>query len=58
MILLKILKNIQNHLPWVKRVGAYANAKSIRMKSLEELIELRKNGLGILYLGVLSPIHP
>lgn len=50
--LMWILKNIQNHLPWVKRVGAYANAKSIRMKSLEELIELRKNGLGILYLGV------
>ncbi len=47
-----ILDRIREHLPWVRRVGAYANAKSIRMKSLEELIELRKNGLGILYLGV------
>jgi radical SAM superfamily enzyme YgiQ (UPF0313 family) len=47
-----ILERIHEHLPWVKRVGAYANAKSIKMKSLEELIELRKNGLGILYLGV------
>jgi len=50
--LMWILDRVHEHLPWVKRVGAYANSKSIRMKSLEELIELRKNGLGILYLGV------
>jgi radical SAM superfamily enzyme YgiQ (UPF0313 family) len=47
-----ILDRIKEHLPWVKRVGAYANAKSIKMKTLEELIELRKNGLGIVYYGV------
>jgi len=50
--LMWILDRIREHLPWVKRVGAYANAKSIRMKTSEELKELRKNGLGILYLGV------
>jgi radical SAM superfamily enzyme YgiQ (UPF0313 family) len=50
--LMWILDRIKEHLPWVKRVGAYANAKSIKMKTLEELIELRKNGLGILYYGV------
>jgi radical SAM superfamily enzyme YgiQ (UPF0313 family) len=50
--LMWILERIHEHLPWVKRVGAYANTKSIKMKSLEELIELRENGLGILYLGV------
>jgi radical SAM superfamily enzyme YgiQ (UPF0313 family) len=50
--LLWILERVNEHLPWVKRVGAYANAKSIKMKTLEELIELRKNGLGILYYGV------
>lgn len=50
--LLWILEKIEEHLPWVKRVGSYANAKSIRMKSLEELKELRTHGLGILYLGV------
>jgi radical SAM superfamily enzyme YgiQ (UPF0313 family) len=49
-----ILDRIKEHLPWVRRVGAYANAKSIRRKSLEELIQLRENGLGILYLGVES----
>jgi radical SAM superfamily enzyme YgiQ (UPF0313 family) len=50
--LMWILDRIREHLPWVRRVGAYANAKSIKMKSPEELIQLKKNGLGILYLGV------
>ena len=50
--LMWILDMIKEHLPWVRRVGAYANAKSIRMKSLDDLIQLRENGLGILYLGV------
>lgn len=49
-----ILDRIQEHLPWVKRVGAYANSKSIKMKSPEELIELREKGLGILFMGVES----
>ena len=52
--LMWILDRIKEHLPWVRRVGAYANTKSIRMKSLEELGELKENGLGILYLGVES----
>lgn len=50
--LMWILDRIKEHLPWVKRVGAYANAKSIRMKTPEQLIELRENNLKILYLGV------
>jgi len=50
--LMWILERIKEHLPWVKRVGAYANTKSITMKSLQELVELRENGLGKLYLGV------
>jgi radical SAM superfamily enzyme YgiQ (UPF0313 family) len=50
--LLPILEQIKEHLPRVKRVGAYANVKSIKMKSLEELKRLRENNLGILYLGV------
>ena len=47
-----ILERIREHLPWVKRIGAYANAKSIRRKSVEDLRRLRENGLGILYYGV------
>ena len=50
--LMWILDRIKEHLPWVKRVGAYANTKGIRMKTPEDLVELRENGLGILYLGV------
>jgi len=50
--LMWILDRIKEYLPWVKRVGAYANTKGIKMKSLEELIQLKENGLGILYLGV------
>jgi len=50
--LLWILDQTHEHLPWVKRVGAYANTKSIKMKTPEELIQLREKKLGILYLGV------
>ncbi|HLA28947.1 MAG TPA: radical SAM protein, partial [Syntrophales bacterium] len=50
--LMWILERIREHLPWVKRVGAYANVKGIKMKSLEELKQLRKNNLGILFYGV------
>lgn len=50
--LMWILDRIREHLPWVRRVGAYGNTKGIKMKSLEQLIELREKGLGILYLGV------
>jgi radical SAM superfamily enzyme YgiQ (UPF0313 family) len=52
--LMGILDRIKEHLPWVRRVGAYANAKGVKKKSMEELIQLRENGLGILYLGVES----
>ena len=50
--LLKILQEITTQLPWVTRVGAYANAKSLKMKSIDELNTLRENGLGILYMGL------
>ena len=52
--LIWILDRIKEHLPWVKRVGAYANTKSLEMKSSKDLKELRQNGLKILYLGVES----
>jgi radical SAM superfamily enzyme YgiQ (UPF0313 family) len=52
--LMWILEMIKEHLPWVKRVGAYANTKGIKMKSEEELLKLKEMGLGILYMGVES----
>jgi len=50
--LMWILEQIKAHLPEVKRVGAYANVKSIKKKSKEELEQLRRHNLSILYLGV------
>ncbi len=50
--LMNILIRIQEQLPWVTRVGVYANAKSIAMKSLEELKQLREHRLGIAYMGL------
>jgi radical SAM superfamily enzyme YgiQ (UPF0313 family) len=50
--LLGILDQIKKQLPWVTRVGAYANAKSLSMKKMDELVALRQSGLGILYMGL------
>ena len=50
--LLKILQIIEKRLPWVTRVGAYANAKSLDLKTPEELQALKARGLGILYMGL------
>jgi radical SAM superfamily enzyme YgiQ (UPF0313 family) len=52
--LVRILEAIRDRLPWVTRVGAYANAKSLRLKNPDELQELRRLGLGILYMGLES----
>lgn len=52
--LVRILEAIAEQLPWVTRVGVYANAKSLKMKSPEELAELRGLGLAIAYMGVES----
>ncbi len=50
--LLKILNEIEKQLPWVTRVGLYANAKAIKMKSIDELKELKAHGVGIVYMGL------
>jgi radical SAM superfamily enzyme YgiQ (UPF0313 family) len=52
--LLKILQAIKAQLPWVTRVGAYANAKSLKLKSIDDLKDLKHSGLGILYMGLES----
>jgi radical SAM superfamily enzyme YgiQ (UPF0313 family) len=52
--LLKILQTINERLPRVTRVGSYANAKSLKLKTLDELKTLKAHGLGILYLGLES----
>ena len=50
--LLRILIEIEKQLPWVTRVGVYANAKSLKMKTIDELKVLKSHGLGIAYMGL------
>jgi radical SAM superfamily enzyme YgiQ (UPF0313 family) len=50
--LVPILESIKGNIHGVKRIGTYANTKSILRKSREELLELKERGLGIVYLGV------
>ena len=52
--LVKILSAIRTKLPWVRRIGTYANTKCIKRKSPEELDELRDLGLTIAYMGLES----
>lgn len=52
--LLEILGLIRTNLPWVTRVGTYASAKALRMKTDDELTELREAGIGIVYMGLES----
>lgn len=52
--LVRILSAIQARLPWVRRVGTYANTKCIKRKSPEELLELHQLGLTIAYMGLES----
>jgi radical SAM superfamily enzyme YgiQ (UPF0313 family) len=50
------LQRITNHLnkmfPKLSRISAYAIAKDLEFKSLEELIELREAGLKLIYVGI------
>ena len=49
-----ILLKIKELFPNCERVGIYATTKDILRKSLEELMELKALGIGIVYLGVES----
>jgi len=53
-----IFERIREHLPWVKRIGLYANAKAVNKRTDEELLRLRQMGLGVIYLGVESGDDP
>ena len=52
--LLQILSYLKARLKGLERVGAYANAKDILRKDVEELKALKDLGLEILYLGLES----
>jgi tRNA A37 methylthiotransferase MiaB len=50
----QILAYLNEKFPHIERIGAYATAKDILRKSAEELRQLKKLKLGILYMGVES----
>jgi len=52
--LVRILEYLKLKLRGLERVGIYANAVDVLKKTPEELKELRRLGLGILYLGLES----
>ncbi|THB78853.1 MAG: radical SAM protein, partial [Desulfobulbaceae bacterium] len=52
--LVSILEQIREKLPWLERIGVYANTKGIMRKTSQELEELKERGLGIAYLGLES----
>lgn len=52
--LLTILQALNKAFPELRRVGAYCLPRNVARKTVEELIELKNNGLSILYVGVES----
>jgi radical SAM superfamily enzyme YgiQ (UPF0313 family) len=52
--LLAILERIKSRLPLITRVGIYANSKSLKSKTVGDLQDLRRLGLGIAYMGLES----
>ncbi|OGW46627.1 MAG: hypothetical protein A2X57_04485 [Nitrospirae bacterium GWD2_57_8] len=52
--LLSLYSLLRSSFPRLQRIGMYANTRNILGKSLDELIQLREAGLGILYLGIES----
>ncbi|MBN4081508.1 radical SAM protein [bacterium AH-315-C07] len=52
--LFNIINELNKAFPRLNRISTYALASDIRSKSLEELRQLRENGLKMLYIGVES----
>jgi len=52
--LLRILRLLRHEFPGLERVGIYASAINLKRKSVDELRQLRDEGLGIAYIGLES----
>ncbi len=50
-VLEEVLDGVRTHLPEVRRVGAYADSRSLLRIGKEGLDRLRERGLGIVYFG-------
>lgn len=53
-----ILNFLYNQFPHLERVGVYASPQNLLQKSVDELIQLKEYGLGIVYLGVETGLDP
>ncbi|WP_446010577.1 radical SAM protein [Candidatus Electrothrix sp.] len=56
--LLALCHQIQTELPWVRRIGLYANCRDILKRSVLEFTELKKAGVGRIYMGLESGHDP
>jgi len=52
--LLILFDMINHYLPWINRIGTYANAKSLSFKTIDELKILKERGLRIIHMGLES----
>jgi len=52
--LVRILRYLERSFPRLDRVSCYANPDNLLKKTVEEMREIRKNGLEVLYFGVES----
>jgi radical SAM superfamily enzyme YgiQ (UPF0313 family) len=52
--LVQLFRRLRQHLPWIKRISLYGNARAIRSKSPENLRELKALGLDRVYMGLES----
>ncbi|MDZ7642588.1 MAG: radical SAM protein [Desulfurivibrio sp.] len=56
--LVELFRQIRHHLPWVKRLALYANARAVRRKTSAQLRQLAELGLSRIYLGLESGHDP
>jgi radical SAM superfamily enzyme YgiQ (UPF0313 family) len=56
--LIGLLTKIREKLPWIRRIGLYANTKSILAKSASQLAALKALGLDRVYMGLESGHDP
>lgn len=53
-LLAEVLAAVRERLPWIRRVGAYGDARAILGKGAADMARLRDLGLGIVYHGIES----
>jgi radical SAM superfamily enzyme YgiQ (UPF0313 family) len=52
--LVELFGRIRRALPWIRRVSLYGNARAIRSKSVDQLLQLKSMGLDRIYMGLES----